>query len=87
MIRERIVIENEYGLHALPATKFVKTADRFESEIKLIKDGITVNGRSIMAILTLACEKGSVVELIIDGKDEKKAMKALKRILQGKEDG
>ena len=87
MIRERIIIENEFGLHALPATKFVKTADRFSSEIKLIKDGITVNGRSIMAILTLACEKGSEVDLIVDGKDERKAMRALKRILQGKEDG
>ncbi|HIE06052.1 MAG TPA: HPr family phosphocarrier protein [bacterium (Candidatus Stahlbacteria)] len=87
MIREKIIIENEYGLHALPATQFVKTADKFKSEIKLIKDDITVNGRSIMAILTLACEKGSVVELIVEGKDEKKAMNALKKILRGKKDG
>ena len=85
MIREKILIENEYGLHALPATKFVKTADKFSSEIKLIKDGVEVDGRSIMAILTLACEKGSTVELIVDGKDEKKAINALRNILKGKE--
>lgn len=87
MIQKKIVIENEYGLHALPATKFVKKADSFKSIVKLVKDGVTVNGRSIMAILTLACEKGSTVELIIEGKDEKKAMKALQKILRGKDDG
>ncbi len=83
MIKETIIIMNENGLHALPASRFVKLADTYSSTVSITKDGIEVNGKSIMGILTLACEKGSKVILKCEGRDEKEAMKALRLILEG----
>jgi phosphocarrier protein len=85
MIKKTIKILNEHGLHALPASLFVKCAETFESDVKIMKNGIEVNGKSIMGILTLACEKGSKVILTCDGKDEKQAIKALRKILEGQD--
>jgi phosphocarrier protein len=85
MVKDNIVILNENGLHALPASRFVKLADRFRSDVTISKDGIEVSGKSIMGILTLACEKGSKVTLACDGKDEKEAFKALRKILEGQD--
>jgi len=85
MINEVITILNENGLHALPASRFVKLAEKFDSDVKLVKDGVVVSGKSIMGILTIACEKGSKVTLICDGKDEKDAFKALRKILEGQD--
>ena len=72
-------------MHALPASRFVKQAEKFTCEIELVKDGIKVDGRSIMGILTLACEKGSKVILMCDGNDEKAAFTTLRRILEGQD--
>lgn len=85
MIKETITILNENGLHALPASRFVKLADKFSSRVELIRDGIKVNGKSIMGILTLACEKGAKVQLVCSGKDEKEAFAALKKVLEGQD--
>jgi phosphocarrier protein len=85
MIKEKITIQNENGLHALPASRFVKTAEKFKSEVTLIKDGIQVSGKSIMGILTLACEKGSKVVLTCTGADEKEMIETLKKILEGQD--
>jgi phosphotransferase system HPr (HPr) family protein len=85
MAEEKITILNENGLHALPASRFVKQAEKFVSEITITKDGVKVSGKSIMGILTLACEKGSRVILAADGKDEKEAMSALRKILEGQD--
>jgi len=85
MIKETITILNENGLHALPASRFVKLAEKFKSDVTLLKDGIEVSGKSIMGILTLACEKGSKVVLTCNGDDEHETFKALKKILEGQD--
>jgi phosphotransferase system HPr (HPr) family protein len=85
MIKETITIMNENGLHALPASRFVKLAEKFASDVELVKDGIKVSGKSIMGILTLACEKGAHVTMICNGKDEKEALNALRKILEGQD--
>jgi phosphocarrier protein HPr len=85
MIRKHVKILNENGLHALPASRFVKLAEKFESDVMLEKNGIEVSGKSIMGILTLACEKGSIVTLTCKGNDEKDAFKALQKILEGQD--
>jgi len=85
MIKEIITILNENGLHALPASRFVKLAEKFSSKVELVKDGVRVNGKSIMGILTLACEKGAKVTLICNGKDEKETFAALRQILEGQD--
>ncbi|MEO0005372.1 MAG: HPr family phosphocarrier protein [candidate division WOR-3 bacterium] len=81
MIREDIKIGGPVGLHARPAAEFVKIAERFKSKVRLSKDGIWVNGKSILAILSLAAEKGSLVTLEVTGEDEEEAFRALKEKL------
>jgi phosphocarrier protein len=83
MISEKIIIRNEVGLHARPASEFVRIAERYSVNVRLGKDGIWVNGKSILAILTLAAEKGSEITLEVKGKDEAVAFKALKAVLEG----
>ena len=82
MIEEGITITNKHGLHARPAAQFVKIAGKFKSDIKVLKDGLEVNGKSIMGIMMLAAEPGSEIILYTDGEDEKEAMKALKELIK-----
>jgi phosphocarrier protein HPr len=84
MIQEDLIITNKHGLHARPAAQFVKIAGRFSSDIKVVKDGLEVNGKSIMGIMMLAAEPGSEILLIIDGDDEQEALEALKELIHSK---
>jgi phosphocarrier protein len=77
MLQKRVTIINRLGLHARAAAKFVKLANRFEASVKIEKDGILIDGKSILGILTLAAVQGTEITLKISGKDEKSAMKAL----------
>lgn len=77
MIKNVVTIVNKLGLHARPASLLVKTAGKFESDIKIEKDGIEVNGKSIMGVMMLAAEKGSQITIIADGIDEKEAIDSL----------
>ena len=74
MVFKEVTIMNAAGLHARPAASLVKLASRFSSKISLHKDGLEVNAKSIMGVLTLAVEKGSTVKIIADGKDEQAAL-------------
>jgi phosphocarrier protein HPr len=82
MMKGKVVIGGLIGLHARPASGFVRVAERYSSEIRLVKDGMRVNGKSILAILTLAASKGSVVGLEVNGEDEREAFDLLKRKLE-----
>ena len=84
MIEEILTIINKHGLHARPAAQFVKIAGRFKSDIKVIKDGLEVNGKSIMGIMMLAAEPGSEITLLIEGEDEKQAFEALNELISQK---
>jgi len=84
MIQEDIIIQNKHGLHARPAAQLVKIAGKFTSDIKVVKDGLEVNGKSIMGIMMLAAEPGSEITIIIDGEDEQDAMNALKELIENK---
>ncbi|MEJ2054655.1 MAG: HPr family phosphocarrier protein [Calditrichaceae bacterium] len=81
MIEEVIKIQNKYGLHARPAAHLVKVAGQFKSDIKIIKDGLEVNGKSIMGVMMLAAEPGSEVTFQIEGPDEDEAMKTIKELI------
>lgn len=70
-------IVNRLGLHARPAAEFVKLAGRFESEIWVEKDGLEVNGKSIMGVMMLAAEAGSQIRIRALGPDADAAMTAL----------
>lgn len=81
MIEKLIKITNKHGLHARPAAHLVKTAGRFNSEIKLLKDGLEVNGKSIMGVMMLAAEPGSEIVFQISGDDEEQAFDAIKELI------
>jgi len=79
---ERTVeIVNRAGMHARPAAEFVKLAGRFAAEIRLEKDGLEVNGKSIMGVLMLAAEHGSQLRLSADGSDAEDAVTALAELI------
>jgi phosphocarrier protein HPr len=84
MIEEIIKITNKHGLHARPAAHFVKVAGKFKAEIKVVKDGLEVNGKSIMGIMMLAAEPGSEIIVSINGEDEIAAMDAIKELILNK---
>jgi phosphocarrier protein len=84
MIEQVLTIINKHGLHARPAAQFVKIAGRFKSDIKVIKDGLEVNGKSIMGIMMLAAEPGSEIKLLVEGEDEKDAFEALNELISQK---
>ena len=84
MIERRVTVVNAHGIHARPAAEIVKTAARFTSEIKLEKDGLEVNGKSIMGVMMLAAECGSEVIIRIDGADAEAAVDAIVALIAGK---
>lgn len=77
MIEREARIVNPLGLHARPAAQLVKLASSFASDIEVVKDGMSVNGKSIMGVMMLAAECGSSVTFRADGPDEQEAVNAL----------
>ncbi|MGA8263940.1 MAG: HPr family phosphocarrier protein [Ignavibacteriaceae bacterium] len=73
MIEENIKIINKAGLHTRPAATIVKLASKYKCEFTIAKDGISINGKSIIGVMTLAAEMGSEIILTFDGEDEKEA--------------
>lgn len=77
-----VSVRNRYGLHARPAAEFVKLASRFRSEVWVEKDGLEVNGKSIMGVLMLAAETGSTLRLRTVGDDAEEALEALAHLIE-----
>jgi len=81
-IVERMVeIVNPLGLHARPSAEFVKLASKFRADVLLTKDGIDVNGKSIMGVMTLAAECGSQLRIRTEGEDAEAAATALAELV------
>lgn len=79
---ERVVeIVNRAGMHARPAAELVKLAGRFSADIRIEKDGLEVNGKSIMGVLMLAAERGSQLKLSAIGSDAEDAVEALSELI------
>ena len=83
LIERKLTIKNEQGLHARPAAVFVQIANKYESDVTVRKGKDEVNGKSIMGLMTLAAERGSIVYLKVDGPDAKEAIKELEKIISG----
>ena len=77
MHENMVEIVNRAGMHARPASEFVKLAGTFESEVRVEKDGLEVNGKSIMGVLMLAAECGSTLTIRAEGTDAAEALGAL----------
>lgn len=77
MIEREVVIRNRTGLHTRPAATLVKTASMFKAEFTICKDGMEINGKSIIGVMTLAAEQGSTLLLRFEGADEERAAEAV----------
>jgi phosphocarrier protein len=77
MLEKKITIKNKLGMHARAAVKFVNTANRFSSTVRVVKDGDEIDGKSILGILTLAAVQGTEIILKVSGEDEDRALSAL----------
>ena len=76
-----VTISNPQGLHMRPAYLFAETASKFDSKIEVIKDGIRIDGKSVLSILTLGAAQGAKVLVEATGPDAKDAVQALGELL------
>lgn len=83
-LKRALRIKNDLGLHARSAAKIVELAGQFNARLYLSRDGHEVEGGSILSILTLACPKGSEINVRIVGKDGAALMEKLCRLFDGK---
>jgi phosphocarrier protein HPr len=83
MIEREVMIRNRAGLHTRPAASIVKLAAKYKCEFYIEKDGIQINGKSIIGVMTLAAEQGSKLLLKFDGSDEEEACSAMSELFEG----
>lgn len=81
-VERDVEIVNRAGMHARPAAEFVKVAGRFRADITVAKDGLAVNGKSIMGVLMLAAAQGSRLRLSAEGEDAEDAVRALEDLVR-----
>ncbi len=80
-IKKKLKIQNSQGLHARPASVFVRIANKFESDVSVKKGSEKVNGKSIMGLLMLAASEGSLIEIEVSGPDAHAMMAELEGFL------
>lgn len=77
MIERVVTIVNKAGMHTRPASNIVKIASKYKADFYIIKNGYSINGKSIIGVMTLAAEQGSKLTLKFEGEDEEKAAREL----------
>jgi phosphocarrier protein len=84
MIQQDVEIINKLGLHARASAKLTQLAAKFKSEVWMTRNKRRVNAKSIMGVMMLAAGKGAVVNLEVEGVDEKECFDALLQLIQAK---
>lgn len=82
MYSREVVIKNQVGLHARPATYFIQKANEFKEEIKVSKDEREVNAKSLLGVLSLGITRGSSVTITASGENEQAAVDALVELIE-----
>ena len=82
MITKEVVINNQVGLHARPATFFIQKANEFKSSIWLEKEERRVNAKSLLGVLSLGITGGTDIRIIAGGVDEEQAVNALVALVE-----
>lgn len=82
MFEETVVVKNKTGLHARPASLFVRKANSFKSEIKIEENGREVNAKSIIGVLSLGVSQGKTITIKAEGEDEMLAVKELIKLIR-----
>ena len=86
MITKELHVLNKLGLHARAAAKLVFIANKFVSDITLVKDDKQADARSIMKILMLSASRDSIINITVEGNDEIQAMNSIEKLFQNKFD-
>jgi len=81
-VEREVEVVNPAGMHARPAAEFVKLAGGYEAQVTVAKDGLEVNGKSIMGVLMLAAEQGSRLQIAAEGEDATAAVEALEGLVR-----
>ena len=81
MISKDVVISNQVGLHARPATFFIQKANEYKASIWVEKDDRRVNAKSLLGVLSLGIVKGTAITISADGSDEEEAVAALSALI------
>ncbi|MFQ6033004.1 MAG: HPr family phosphocarrier protein [Candidatus Zixiibacteriota bacterium] len=84
MVERKVEVTNRLGLHARPAALLVQKAAGFKSEIKLQKEDLEINAKSILSVMALAAEVGSFVVIKAEGEDEAEAVEELAKLFEEK---
>jgi phosphocarrier protein len=84
MESQTFTIRNRLGLHARAAALLVKTANGFNANVMIEKDGVEVNGKSIMGILMLAASRGTKITVRVEGNDAGEALQTLGKLIENK---
>lgn len=86
MVNKKVVITNDTGIHTRPGNVFVTEAKKFESQVTLEANGKSVNGKSLLKLLSIGAKKGTEITVITEGSDEAAASKALVDVLKNLKD-
>ena len=81
MYKKGVILKNATGLHARPASLFIKEASKFSSDIKVVKDDKEYNAKSIMGILSMGAGKGDTITIRANGSDAKEAVESLVKLV------
>ncbi len=81
MVSKEVVVNNQVGLHARPATFFIQKANEFKSSVWVEKDERRVNAKSLLGVLSLGIVKGTAITLVADGIDEQAAIETLAELV------
>ena len=82
MYVKEVVVQNQVGLHARPATFFIQRANEFRSSIWVEKEERRVNAKSLLGVLSLGIVGGTGIRIIADGNDEQEAVEGLVKLIQ-----
>lgn len=81
-VKKDVLVQNQVGLHARPATFFIQKANEFKSSIWVEKDERRVNAKSLLGVLSLGIVGGTSIDIIADGSDEQKAVDSLVALVE-----
>ncbi len=82
MFSKEVVVQNQIGLHARPATFFIQRANEFKASIWVEKEERKVNAKSLLGVLSLGITKGTTISIISDGSDEEEAVNTLVGLIE-----
>jgi phosphocarrier protein len=85
-ITRELTLLNRYGMHVRPAGLFAKVASRFDADVTVEKDGVSVSGKSIMALMTLEATCGAVLKVTASGTQAKEVLDELEALVARKFD-